>query len=172
MEGEERVRFVDSDEASVVVSVDHEPEILLLWVVVHGINEVLRPKDFGAAEGEVGIEYTKNHVVLCQEKGVKICRSDWSTGESGKNGGFAGLGGYREDSIDCSPTYFEIVIKPISCDWVCTGVRGCERSFKVWMEFWLAYGADWFKGFRINALERGVVGLEPEGVDLCRGTSV
>ena len=40
------------------------------------------------------------------------------------------------------------------------------------MEFWLAYGADRFKGFQINTLERGVVGLEPEGVDPCGATSV
>ena len=172
VEGEEGLRFVDPDEASVVVSVDHEPEVLFLWIVVHCVNKVLRPKDFGAAECEVGIEYTEDHVVLCQEKGVKICRSDGSAGESGKNGGFAGLGGYGEDSIDCLPTYFEIVIEPISCDWVCAGVRGGERSFEIWVEFWLAYGADWFKGFRINALERGVVGLEPKGVYLCRWTSI
>ena len=103
---------------------------------------------------------------------MKICRSDWSAGESGKNGGFAGLSGYGEDSVGCLPACFKIVIEPISCDWVCTAVRGGERSFEVWVEFWLAYGADWFKGFRINALERGAVGPEPEAVDLCRGTSV
>lgn len=103
---------------------------------------------------------------------MKICCSDWSAGECGENGGFARLGGYGEDPIDCLPTYFEILIEPVSCDWVRTGVRGCERSFEVWMELWLAYGADWFKGFRINALERGIVGLEPEGVDLCGGTLI
>ena len=103
---------------------------------------------------------------------MKICRFDWSALESGKNGGFTGLGGYGEDAIDCLPTNFEIEIKPVSCDWVCAGVRGCERSFEVRMDLGLAYGADWFKGFRINALKRGVIGLEPEGVDLCRGTSI
>ena len=155
-----------------MVSVDHKPEVLLVRVVIHGIDEVLRPKDFGAAEGEVGIKYTQDYVILCQEKGVKICRSDRSAGESGKNGGFAGPGGYGEDSVDCSPAYFKVVIEPISCDWVCSRVRGRKRSFEVWMEFWLAYGADWFEGSRINALERGIVGLEPEGVDLCGGTLV
>ena len=106
---------------------------------------------------------------------MRICRCGWSAGEGGKNGGFAGLDGCGEDSVDCLPTYmlyFEIVIEPISCDWVFAGVGGCERPFEVWMEVWLACGADWFEGFRINALERGVVGLEPEGVDLCGGTSV
>ena len=155
-----------------MVAVDDEPEVLFLRIVGHGINEVLRPKDLGAAKGEVGVEYTEDDVVFCQEKGVKICRSDWSAGESGKNGGSAGLGGYGEDSIDCLPTYFEVVIEPVPCDWVCTGVRGCERSFKIFVEFWLAYGADRFEGFRINDLERGGVGLEPEGVDLCGWTSV
>ena len=53
VEGEEGIRFVDPDEASVVVSVDHEPEVLLVRVVVDGIDQILRPKDFGAAEGEV-----------------------------------------------------------------------------------------------------------------------
>lgn len=40
------------------------------------------------------------------------------------------------------------------------------------MKFWLAYGADWFKGCWVDALEGGVVGLEPEGVDLWRETVV
>ena len=66
---------------------------------------------------------------------MKICRSDWSAGESGNNGGFARLGGYGEDSMDCLPTYFEIVIEPVSCDWVCTGVCGCERSFEIGWSF-------------------------------------
>lgn len=114
-----------------MVAVDHEPEVLFLRIVVHGINEVLRPKDFGAAEGEVGIENTEDQVVFCQEKGMKICCSDWSAGECGENGGFARLGGYGEDSIDCLPTYFEVVIEPVSCNWVRTRVRGCERSFEV-----------------------------------------
>ena len=88
MEGGEGVRFVDSDEAGVVVWVDYE-------------LGALRPKGFGAAEGEGGVEDAKDYVVLCQEKGAKICRSGWPAGESGRNDGFAGLDGYGEDSVDC-----------------------------------------------------------------------
>ena len=107
-------------------------------------------------------------MILCQEKGMEICRFDWSAGKSGKNGSFPGLGGDGEDSIGCLPANFEIVVEPISCGWVCAGMRGRERSLEIWVEFWLAYGADWFKGCRVDALKGGVISLEPEGVDLWR----
>ena len=103
---------------------------------------------------------------------MEICRSDGSAGESGKDGGFSGFGGYREDAIRCLPANFEIVIEPISCGWIRAGVRGCERPFEVWVEFGLAYGADWFKGCRVDALETSVVGLKPEVVDVWRGAAL
>ena len=165
MEGEERVGFVYSDEAFTVPSIDHEPEVLLVRIEAHGVDEILCPEDFGAAEGEVGAEYTENHVVLRQEDGMEVCRPDGSAGQGGEDGGFACLGGDREDPIDCLPANLEIVIIPIPCDWICARVRGSERTFEVGVKFRLANSNDRFEGCRIDVLESGVVGFEPEAVD-------
>ena len=99
---------------------------------------------------------------------MEIGRSDWSAGQSGKNGRFPRLGGHGEDSIGCLPSDFEIVVVPISRGWVCAGVGAREGSLEVWVEFWLADDVDWFEGCGVDALEAGVVRLEPEVVDFWR----
>ena len=66
---------------------------------------------------------------------MKICRFDWSAGESGKNGGSPGFGGHGEDSVRWFPTNLEILTVPVSCHWVRSRMRGCERPLEVWMEF-------------------------------------
>ena len=97
---------------------------------------------------------------------MQICRFDRSTGESGKDRGFPSLSGHGEDSVRCLPTNFEIVVVPISCDGVRAGVGACEGSLEVWVEFWLVHDVDRLKGCGVDALEGGVIGLEPEVVDL------
>ena len=38
VEGKKRVRFVYSNETSIVASIDHEPEVLFVRVVAHGVD--------------------------------------------------------------------------------------------------------------------------------------
>ena len=166
VEGEEGIRFEHSHEALAMPSIDYEPEVLFVRFEFHGVQQVPRPENLGAAFGVVGVEYAENHVALRQEYRMKICRSDRTAGESGKNGGFPRLGGHGEDSIRCLPTDFEVVIVPISRDWVCAGVGACEGSLEVWVQFRLAHGIDRFEGRWVDALEGGVIGLEPEIADL------
>ena len=122
VEGEDGVGFVYSDMALTMASVDYEPEVLFARIEAHHVDQISRPEDFGATEGEIRIVYTENHVVFCQEDWMKICRSDRSAGEMAiqHNGGFPHLGGHGEDSIRCLPTNLEIVIVPISSTWMRT----------------------------------------------------
>lgn len=169
MEGEEGVGFVDAYEALPVPPVDDEPDVRFLGVKVHGVEQVARPEDFGAVPGVVGGEDAEDHVVFRQEERVQVRGFDGAAGEGGEDGGFAGFGGHAEDAVGRVPAHFQVVVVPVPGDGVGAGVGACEGSFEVGVERGLAYGGDWFEGCGVDALERGVVRLEPEVVDLWGG---
>lgn len=166
VEGEEGLRFVHAHQAVPVPSVDHQPEVLPVRLEVHGVHQVPRPEDLGAVFGVVGGEDAEDHVALRQEDRMEVRRPDRSAGESGEDGRFPRLGGHGEDSVRWLSTHFEVVVVPISGDGVRAGVGAREGSFEVRVEFRLAHGVDRFQGRGVDALEGGVVGFEPEVVDL------
>ena len=74
-------------------------------------------------------------MAFCEEDRAKVCRFDWSAGESGKNGGSPGFGGHGEDSVRWLSTNLEISNVPVSCHWIRSRMRRCEMPLEVWWSF-------------------------------------
>ena len=170
MEGEERVRFVQAHETLPVPAVDDEPEVRSVGVEVHGVEQVARPEHLGAVLGVVRGEDAEDHVVFRQQDRVQVRRPYGPAAEGGEDGRLAGCGGHAEDAVGRLPAHFEVVVVPVSRDGVGAGVGAREGSLEVGVEGGLADGGDGFEGCGVDALEGGVVRLEPEVGDLWGGS--
>ena len=150
-------------------AVDDKPEVRLAGVGAHGVDEVLRPEHLGAPALEIRTEDAEYDVVFRQEEGMQVRGADGSARQRREDGRLACCGAHAEDAVDGLPAHLEIVIVPITGDGVGARVRGGKGAFEVRVQGRLADSGEGSEAGRIQALEEGVVGLEPESSDFRAG---
>ena len=165
VEGEERVGFIYADEASAVHAVDDKPKVRLAGIRTHGIDEVLCPEHLGAPARIVRIEDAEHDVVFRQEEGVQVRGADRPARQGCEDGRLARRGAHAEDAVNGLSAHLEVVVVPVAGDGVGARVRGSEGAFEVRVQGRLANGGEWCETCGVEALEGGVVGLEPESAD-------